>query len=237
MSLVLLATGASGFLASVALMHVGVRAMWLRYPLAVIFAYVVFLLLLRLWLSLQRRARRARDGTPDFDVPHDLTTDGYVGANDVANFALEGGGDFAGGGAGGSWGDAPLRAGYESDLGGSGGGSSVLDGLDFGGDGDEGCLVVLALLLVLAGVVASFYVVFTAPALLAELIVDGLIVSGLYKRMRKVEGGDWLRTVFRRTWIPVLLTLLFFAAAGFLLQLAAPDAHTIGEAWKTVRAD
>jgi hypothetical protein len=43
-------TAGSGFLAAVVLLHVGVSAMWLRYPLATAVAYGVFLLLLWIWL-------------------------------------------------------------------------------------------------------------------------------------------------------------------------------------------
>lgn len=43
-------TAGSGFLAAVVLRHVGVTALWLRYPLATAVAYGVFLLLLWIWL-------------------------------------------------------------------------------------------------------------------------------------------------------------------------------------------
>lgn len=43
-------TAGSGFLAAVLLRHLGVAAMWLRYPLATAVAYGVFLLLLWIWL-------------------------------------------------------------------------------------------------------------------------------------------------------------------------------------------
>ena len=67
--LILLFTGLAGFLISFALLHSGVYSMWLRYPLAILAAYFVFLLLLRLWLSLHR-PRREIDIDPsllDFD--------------------------------------------------------------------------------------------------------------------------------------------------------------------------
>src|SRR5919107_4181948 len=58
MSLILAATGAAGFVASFAMLHLGVWRMWIRYPLAVLFAYAAFIVLLRVWLFLHgRRAR------------------------------------------------------------------------------------------------------------------------------------------------------------------------------------
>src|SRR5882724_193072 len=49
-SVILLFTGFVGFLVSFSLLHLNVFRMWLRYPIAILIAYCVFLLLLRLWL-------------------------------------------------------------------------------------------------------------------------------------------------------------------------------------------
>lgn len=46
MSLILAATGVAGFVASFAMLHLGVWRMRIRYPLAVLFAYAVFIVLL-----------------------------------------------------------------------------------------------------------------------------------------------------------------------------------------------
>jgi len=240
MSLILSATGIAGFLASFALLHAGVARMWLRYPVAVLFAYGVFLLLLRLWLFSKRRARESR--ASDFDLSGlDLPSPNFGGSSASADATFGGGGDFGGGGAGSSWGaslssDVPSSVGCVGDTGG-GAGSGLLDNLDIGGDADEGCLIVVALALVAAGVVASLYVVYAAPVLLAEALVEGVLLSGLYRSVKKAEQGNWLRAVVRRTWIPVLITLVFFAAAGYLLQKAAPRARSIGEAWKMASSD
>ncbi|HVF45422.1 MAG TPA: hypothetical protein VM936_20515 [Pyrinomonadaceae bacterium] len=252
MSLILAATGAAGFLVSFALLHVGVWRMWLRYPLAVLAAYGVFLFLLRVWLHLQRHSWT--DLLPD-DLNllnADALSDGGSHADAVSSFG--GGGDFAGAGAGGTWegglsaatSDVAGRAnvGVGSVGGGGGGvsGSGGGGGFDFLGGLDldsEGCVFfLLAVALVVAGLLASLYVVYAAPTLLAELLVEGLLLSGLYRGMRKgARQGDWLRAVVRRTWLPVLLTLTLLAAAGYLLQRAAPRARSIGEAWRMIDSD
>ena len=249
MSLILAATGAAGFLVSFALLHAGVARMWLRYPLAVLAAYGVFLLLLRIWLHLQRRS------WTDL-LPDDLNlanVDPVVGpsARVGGGFSFGGGGDFGGAGAGGVW-DEGVKgvSSAHSDIashavsagdgasgsGGGGGGLDLLGGLDFD---DEGCVFfLLAIALVVAGLLASLYVVYAAPTLLAELLVEGLLLSGLYRGMKKgARQGDWLRAVVRRTWLPVLLTLALFAAAGYFLQRAAPRARSIGEAFRAVSSD
>jgi len=75
MTLILLATGSAGFLVSFALLHAGLTRMWVRYPVAILSAYAVFLLLLRLWLAAQSR----RKSSSDLDV--DLTGVDLTGAD------------------------------------------------------------------------------------------------------------------------------------------------------------
>lgn len=255
MSLILAATGAAGFVASFAMLHLGVWRMWIRYPLAVLFAYAVFIVLLRVWLFLHGREPRSR--TPDLDLnAADMTTDiardGFGGTGSAPD-TFGGGGDFGGGGTGGSWGEGVSAGLHQASPafdagsvasgvrgGGGGGGGDWFSGLDFDVD-SEGCVFfLLALALIVAGVCASLYVVYAAPALLAEILVEGVLLSGLYrgmKRARRRGDGDWLGAALRRTWLPVLLTLLTFAAAGYLLQRAAPRARSIGEAFRMVISD
>ena len=247
MSLILLVTGLVGFLTSFVLLRAGLGRMWLRYPLAVIAAYVAFLLLLRLWLAYQRWAARRESSSPSFDIDPTgvdvIDIDLHGAAGDAADAAFGGGGDFAGGGAGGSWDTSGLSSdaapqSFSGGGGGGGGGGGLLDGLDVGIDADEGCFFVIALLLlILGGLLASVYVVYLAPALLAEILVDGLLVTGLYRRMREPVSGNWLLGAVRRTLVPVLLTFACFVAAGFILQHLAPEARTIREVWQSMKSD
>ena len=228
MLLILLLTGSAGFLTSFVLLHAGVTRMWLRYPVAILLAYCVFLLLLRLWLYLQSKDRylQSKDRSPStgfdlsgVDFSSSVRGSGY-------NFSFGGGGDFGGGGAGGSWGESMSSS--------SGGKSSLLDSVSIDLDLGEGCLLVLALIAICGGLVASLYVVYIAPALLAEVLVDGLLVTALYKQMKNVEQRHWLRAALQRTWLPVVLAILFFTAAGFLMQKAVPTAHSIGGVWESI---
>ncbi len=244
MSLILMLTGLVGFLVSFALLHLGVGRMWLRYPFAVIVAYAAFLLLLRLWLFYhQRVSRESSSFDLDLNILDGVPVDLSGAANDVAGFG--GGGDFGGAGAGGDWGTQGLSAASESVSGGGGssggsggGGSGLLDSLDIGVDADEGCFFVIALLLlILGGLLASLYVVYLAPALLAEILVDGLLVSGLYRRVKEPVPGNWLLGAVRRTLVPVLLTFACFVAAGYILNRLAPEARTIREVWQSIKSD
>lgn len=97
MLVILLLTGFVGFLSSFLLLQVGLSKMWLRYPLAILSAYIAFLLLLRLWLAIQRY-----QNSSDFDLPINAGSSGT--SSPSADFSFGGGGEFSGGGAGGSWG-------------------------------------------------------------------------------------------------------------------------------------
>ncbi|MBN8247726.1 MAG: hypothetical protein J0L84_09815, partial [Verrucomicrobia bacterium] len=77
------------------------------------------------------------------------------------------------------------------------------------------CIVVLGLL---AGVLACLYLVWTAPALLAELLVDGLVLTGVHRMMRRRPVAQWLPGVFRRTWFPAVCLMFFLGLSGFALQ-------------------
>ena len=76
MSLILLFTGLAGFLASFSLLQLDVSRMWIRYPIAILIAYGVFLLLLRLWLWMYGRDMEV-DLDPDLaEVVLDLPSGG-----------------------------------------------------------------------------------------------------------------------------------------------------------------
>lgn len=240
MSFLLILTGGAGFLVSSALLHLGVERMAVRYPLAVLVAYSVFLLLLRLWLALQRRSWGRFDANLDLAGLDLNPFSSSVSPGDVAGFG--GGGDFGGGGAGGSWEASPASLGSSLSGGGSssigsaasssgGGGSSFDLGLDV--DFDEGCFLLLIPIVAIVGLLAAmFYVVYVAPIFLAEILVDGLLLAGLYKRLKGIEPQHWLRSCVRRTIWPVVLTTALFIAAGYLMQRAIPEARSIGDFWQ-----
>jgi hypothetical protein len=207
MSVIVVATGLVGFGVSTALLAVGMTSMGLRYLLAVALGYTCFLVLVRLWVERERRAigRRLVDGLdlPDVGSP--------ISADDVP---MPGGeGSFGGGGAGRAW---------ELD-----GTTELSAGLDV--DADADALVLLPAALVIVGVVAVVAVIWTAPALLAELLLDALLVSGLYRRLRNVEAQPILGAAVRRTWMPATAVALVLAGSGFVMQRLVPSADSIGD--------
>jgi hypothetical protein len=101
-------------------------------------------------------------------------------------------------------------------------------------DFDELALIVLAVVVAVGGLFAVFYIVYVAPALLAEILVDALLAGGLYRAARNAEPQYWLRTALRKTAVPAMLALVLFGTCGFLLQKAVPEARTIGTVWRSV---
>lgn len=194
--------------------------MWLRYPLATLIAYGVFLLLLALWLRWQRHSLDI-ELVPDPGA--DLIPSGPHGHAESLRF---GGGDSGGAGAGGSWGESlPVSSSQVA----SPDSASTDVGLDL--DLEGGWVIVIAIVALVGGVIASFYIIYIAPVLLAEILVDGALVAGLYKRVKPIEQRHWLRAAVRRTVWPAILVALVLTVAGFVLQRAIPEAHTMGEIW------
>ena len=94
--------------------------------------------------------------------------------------------------------------------------------------------MILTVVALLAGLVASLHVVYIAPVLLAEILVDKLLLGGLYKRVKHIERKHWLQTAVRKILLPALLCVLFFGLTGGSLQTVAPEAKSVGEVWSVL---
>jgi hypothetical protein len=218
MSLMVMLTGAAGFLASVLLLAAGVASMALRYPIACLAAYACFLCLLGVWIRWQRRGGSVDLGLDLPDVPG--PPGGWVG----------GGGRSGGGGASAGF-DAPYlpNAAGTPALHSPSPGSRLDDAGAWDVDFDVEAIPVLLAVAVAALLLSSLFVVWAAPALLAELLLDALLAAGLYRHVRRIEARDWLHTAVRRTWLPFVLTTLALGLVGAGLQAMAPEADSLGE--------
>jgi hypothetical protein len=246
MGLIVALTGAFGLLASFALLRSGIGSMALRYPLALGCAYLFFLFLLWLWLRTQ-----AEDYVDLADAV-DLPFPGGGGGARGPGFSTGRGGDFGGGGAQAGFdgpapssgalpqvgaprmvasaGEGPGGSAAEGSWGPSG--SSGSGGSSFDLDVDAGELIIplLVALLAVGLALASLYVVWMAPGLLAELLFDGALSYSLYRHLRHEDHGHWLQTAVRRTALPFALTAVFVALVGAGLSHWAPGARTLGQA-------
>lgn len=217
MMLLVTLTGASGFMASYIFLHTGLVEMWLRYLVSFGVAYLVFLCLLWLWLR-----TRAEDYT---DLPDVSGTGSSSSGSDGSGTCFSGnGGEFGGGGASGSFDGSHGDASVIGDTGGS-----VGDALGTAAQAEEFAIPLIVLVLVGAMVCSSLFMVYEAPTLFAELLLDGVLSASLYRKLRGFETQHWLQTAIRRTAWPFILTAVIVAASGWALALYAPGAHSIGD--------
>ena len=261
LSLMLASTLGCGFMTSLALHGVGLGAPIVRYPLAVLAAWAVFLGLVSVWVWWQRRenvryepTRNSAQGKSSgngIDLPIGSSSGSGGGGSGGSSWGGGGGGRFGGGGASDSFAEGPgpsLESGFVS--GGSSGSvesSDVISGgggskgggwdLDLGGD-DGGFIVLLIGIVVVAAAVFGvvFYAVYSAPTFFAELLIDGGVGTWIYKRADVANRPDWLSTAVQRSVWPVFVLLVMFVALALVMRHVAPGATTLGQAWQVVSA-
>lgn len=204
MFIILCGTALSGFLSSVVLVELGVHSMWLRYPLAVIGAYAAFLLFLWLWILYYRFQLQPSTETTEDDDPILLLDDYHTMPFPHHHHNYE------------------LERDTTND-------SVSLESLDFD---CEDLFVLLAILIAIgSALTASIYFIITAPVLLAEMMLDGVLCMALYRRFQHIEQHFWIESALSRTIVPFLLVAIVFGITGGILQWYAPEAVTIGGIW------
>lgn len=206
-------TGAVGFMASYGLLRAGLDQMPVRYVAACAIAYLAFLGLLWLWI---------RSRVDDYaDVPDGTGIDFGQGSGGNGVSWSGGGGQSGGGGASASF-DAPTTSSLSAD-------NAIGDAFGSVADADELAIPLLVIGLVLVLLLSSLFVVYSAPILFAELLLDGVLAAGLYRRLRKIDTRHWLETAVRRTVWPFVLTATMLAGIGFGMGFYAPGADSIGD--------
>lgn len=197
------ATGLVGFLTSVGLLKIGLETMWIRYGIAVLAAYGAFLFFVWLWLRFYRER---------LSQSSELATETGLLEEETS-----------------SHGPAVSAIRYSKSESWTGGwGPSTSFDVPFDLDFDELIVVVALIAGVAVALFSSLYIIFTAPALFAEVLLDGALSAALYTRLRKVEQQHWLQSMVIRTRFPILATLVFLMLLGFVFQWFAPSAVSIG---------
>ena len=208
MLLIVCLTGAAGFLASFLMLQWGFVSMAWRYPVAVGVAYLVFLFLLWLWL---------RTSAEDYiDVPN------FSGSSSSNNTSVECQGEVPSSGE-----VAPV----DDDRGAL---SEVVGGV---AQAEELAIPLLAIIAVIALACSSLWIVYSAPALFAELLVDGILSAKLYRRLRGIKTHHWLETAVRRTVIPFAITAVVVSLCGAAMHHYHPSAKSLGEVIHSERVD
>jgi hypothetical protein len=214
-------SAAAAFLVSYALVRLHVRWMAVRYGVAALAGYLTFLFLLRAWVRWRwSRVQLNADGNDfvdgavnNLDVPMPSFSGGGGGGPSFAG----GGGRSGGGGASGSWGaSAPS----------SGGGKAGGGGLDL--DGDDLFWIIVVVVAAFGGAIAIGYVIYIAPTLLAEAIVNGAVAGKVYHGMQKQDHEFWTEQIFKRTIVSGVAVIVCAIAAGYAFNRIAPEAVSIG---------
>lgn len=248
MSLILIATVCAGFLATRILLALNVENVILRYPLAVIFAYLIFFISVKLWLKYVTPVpvtQKAHSNSPELgDVLPDFPISGPSGSSFNIGEVFNGGGEFSGAGASGNFGD--IQTAFTDS------GTSVLSsGIDSGGGigdavgdvageavssalGDEGGVVAVVVFAALAAIMAvvvgaGVYLVYEAPFVLSEAAFEFILAASLVRGTRRIDSADWIGSIFKTTSIPFIVTLVFATLAGYLMHHYFPDVTRISD--------
>ena len=220
------------------MLSAGVTVMWERYATALVLAYGTFFVGVWVWLHLSQygrhlRADWGRRNNWNPDVPPDLPLNLNIGggtANPVELPLQGGGGTFDGGGAAGSW-DVP-----DTSLALDTPGSGLLDGVsgvaDVGGD-EGGCLLIIAGALIAVALAAVFgataYVIYQAPAILAEVIFEVLLGSPLARGAKALDSANWASMLLKKTWKPFALMAAVAMSFAVYCNVAFPQVTTAGQ--------
>lgn len=240
MSLILSSSALTAMLANWLLLHGGVHAMWLRYPVAISVAYLAFLAGVWLWLQyvgLGRPSDAKSSLADNLDVP-DISLGNSGGKVELPD-VLPRGGQFGGGGGHGSWAEgdpaqafaamARANAGtaVSSDSPSTGIGN-LGDFVDL--DGEGLVLLLLALLLIASVFLLSGYVIWFAPDILGEAAAGALLAGGLAKSAKRHDNDGWVEGAVKKTWWPFAIVLVLSLAFAIYAARHYPEAKTFHQA-------
>lgn len=213
MMLIVAITGGVGFVASYCLLRNGMTGMATRYFVASCCAYLAFIMLLWLWL---RTSADDYVDAPDLSGLPDLPR-----SSASQHGTFEGhGGDFGGGGSSSSFDSVDPTDSVVSHA------SDLVSGA---AEAEELAIPVVLLLLVASLLLSSLFIVYYAPVLFAELLVDGVLAAGLYSRLRRIDSPHWLQTALQRTFWPFAATTIVAVSCGWALQHYVPQAESVGD--------
>lgn len=224
-------------------MHLGVQSLALRYLVTLGVGYLLYLLVLRGWA--QRLVERRTD--LEVDVP-DLSGgpssgSGSGGASPTSGGSGQlphtGGGDFAGAGASGDFGGSTHSV---AEAGGEGLGKLASGAFEAAGSADEGAVVVVPVVAVfligaavLFGAGSLVVMYFGFDALLAVAIEVAFSYTAARTAVRVSREG-WLSAAVRLTWKPLLGALVCAVVLGLSIDHFLPQANSLPEALRLLRA-
>jgi hypothetical protein len=79
------------------------------------------------------------------------------------------------------------------------------------------------------------YLVYVAPTILSDAATQVLLASSLIKASKKMDSPDWVGSIFRATWIPLVIVILLSAAVALVSTHYCPDASKLTDVLKRLR--
>ena len=210
----------TGVVFSAILWRVGLEDMAWRYPIALALSYPVLLSLLYCW---------SRRDWWDWLDPNFIPNTPGSGNRGYSG----GGGEFGGSGASASFSDEGAVGSADSTFGDAFGG-----GVEIAASADEGAVIVIPVLLG-AGLLMLFggfavglvSLVWAAPTLLAQLMIDAGTAGLLGVYVRAAHRNGWCASAMGKT-LPAFVGLaLLLMAAGYALEWFDPTAITVFDVW------
>jgi hypothetical protein len=95
---------------------------------------------------------------------------------------------------------------------------------------------ILLFMLAATIVLICVYFVCVAPTFLAELIVEGACLAGLYRPRDRLAPFQWYPVALEQTVLPALAMAACFMVVGLSLQLSVPRAETVVDVWEHAAA-
>jgi hypothetical protein len=187
-----------------------------RYGTAVAVSYLVFLLLLKAWLwYIDDRASEvdAGDVADAVDIGTDIASEFLQSAGRDGAVQFQGG-SFGGGGSSGTFGE---------------GGASAL--ADIGGD-EDGCALAVVVVIVVAVIgitLSALYLIYAAPAILAEAAFEALLASSLLRGARKAESPGWVGGAVSATALPFVAIFVLATGFGWFANEYCPGARRVAD--------
>ncbi len=238
---ILLATTLSGVLFAKIMLLLGVIDFRVRYPLVVIFSYLVFFICIKLWLSWISSVKGSRIFVADWiDIPGPSIRSG---TDSLIPPVRGGGGQFSGAGASASYDDpdtipvntASLSSPTPTSTGGSSDsiGDAISGAADAVGDDSIVAAVIVLVVVVATILISSIFLLYGAPAILAEAAFEGVLAASLIKRTRVISDKAWAGSILKATWKSFAATLLIAFFGGVVLHSFYPEAVSLADIlWK-----
>ena len=240
MSLILMATGLSGLVATKLLLLLQVDNIVIRYPLTVLCSYLAFFLFVKLWLAYMSASQAFNGPDNAGDVLSDLPNLSGGGSGpdvELPKFSGGGGGTGGGGGASGAF-DGPVTnvqmAFVPSSPGvadsASGAGDAIGNAASGVFDLDDAGAILIAIGVLLAAIFgAAIYLIYIAPHILSEAAFNFLLGTSLIRSYRKINHPDWMGSMFKDTYKPFIVVLLISFAAAWVIHAYNPNLTKISD--------